>query len=689
MKAWRLAHILVIATGLFFGYGAQVYAATPDLTASSVTPSATTAGVATTLVATITNSGSAATGSSFPVLFEINATNNPASFAAIAVKIAVTNAALAASGAHNTINATYATSSAGTYYVRACANTDTGNNNAIAESNTTNNCGAWVAVTVSAAPTSYSYSSSSGSTFTMVNGISISMNSSYSSVYNGQVVAITWSGTGATTCTGTNFSTGSGSPVSGTVNLTPSVSTTYTTTCAKTGGSASTYLTVNVYPMPPVVTLTASPPVVGGGGSSTLTWASTNSVSCSNTFNSSTAVSGSAAVTPTGSQTYTVTCFNSSGDSTLSNVTVVAGPPAAPTGLSGSSSADGLTSSLSWSGPGATSYAVMMSPFATCPIGWTANGSGGCTTTSVGASIAGIATASCTGYTWSVIAINGSGNSPSTASSFISACPVDLTAGNVTYSTVSINNPATFSAVVSNSGVAATAGSFPVLFEINPGSIPGSFAAIATNVQTSITSSLGAGGNTTASVSYTPTATGTYYVRACANTDSTNSNTLAESNYTNNCSASWTSVSVCSLNAGTVCTTPANDCGIHNAGTYQCDGSCYNAAVGTINTAVAPPDTICDPAIQTLITSPSRVKSGGSGTVTWSASFVTRCTLSGYGISSPQPVSSDNNGNISTQNFSTPALVGKADYTLNCAGNGGKNTSQTTTIGVFPIYREY
>lgn len=57
----------------------------------------------------------------------------------------------------------------------------------------------------------------------------------------GAPVTLTWSSSGATSCTGTNFSV---SGTSGTRSVTPSVTTTYTVTCTGTGGSGSDSETV-------------------------------------------------------------------------------------------------------------------------------------------------------------------------------------------------------------------------------------------------------------------------------------------------------------------------------------------------------------------------------------------------------------------------------------------------------------
>ncbi len=135
-----------------------------------------------------------------------------------------------------------------------------------------------------------------------------------STISQGSSSALTWSSTNATSCTGSNFSTGGAT--SGTVSVSPSTSTTYSVTCTGAGGtSAPSSRTVTVVanpPAAPTATLTASPTNPAGGQSVTLTWSSTNAISCTSTqFDTQGATSGSVVVTPSGSTTYNITCSGS------------------------------------------------------------------------------------------------------------------------------------------------------------------------------------------------------------------------------------------------------------------------------------------------------------------------------------------------------------------------------------------
>jgi outer membrane protein OmpA-like peptidoglycan-associated protein len=82
-------------------------------------------------------------------------------------------------------------------------------------------------------------------------------------------------------------------------------------------------------PVAPTATLTASPASVVAGGSSTLAWRSTNAMSCSAPWASSSASTGSQSVSPASTTTYTVNCAGNGGTATAS-ATVSVTEPAPP-----------------------------------------------------------------------------------------------------------------------------------------------------------------------------------------------------------------------------------------------------------------------------------------------------------------------------------------------------------------------
>lgn len=86
---------------------------------------------------------------------------------------------------------------------------------------------------------------------------------------------LTWSSSGATSCTGTGFSTGAGSPTAGTASVTPSATTTYTVTCSNAASTASSSITVNYVPdLPPSNPAISGPNNLTQGQSYTYTFGS-------------------------------------------------------------------------------------------------------------------------------------------------------------------------------------------------------------------------------------------------------------------------------------------------------------------------------------------------------------------------------------------------------------------------------
>ena len=247
----------------------------------------------------------------------------------------------------------------------------------------------------------------------------------------------------------------------------------------------------------------------------------------------------------------------------------------------------------------------------------------------------------------------------------VSAQP-DLQAGDVGAVSATVGVPVTLSAPITNAGTGDTGGTFPDLFEINPNTQPASFASIpATGLVTYTSGALAAGANNTASISYTFPTVGTYYVRACAGMNTGGAITVAtDSNVNNNCSPHWTVVSVaavapvCAANAGLTCT-PANVCGKYNIGQIGCDGATCSVS--------APPDSDCVPMMY-LLASPQRVASGKTTTLSWSAQYVTSCTLTGPGGVVYATNTLPKIGDMATSSVPSAVVSGAQTYKLTCDG---------------------
>jgi hypothetical protein len=135
----------------------------------------------------------------------------------------------------------------------------------------------------------------------------------------GQTSTLTWDTTDATSVTIDN---GVGSqPVTGSVVVQPTLTTTYTLTATGPGGTATSQATVTVTNRP-IISFVIFPTDIVAGSSATLFWSVSNSRSVSIDNGVGTVPeSGSIAVFPTTTTTYTMTAVGAAGDS-FAEVTV-------------------------------------------------------------------------------------------------------------------------------------------------------------------------------------------------------------------------------------------------------------------------------------------------------------------------------------------------------------------------------
>ncbi|PIT91314.1 hypothetical protein COU17_00785 [Candidatus Kaiserbacteria bacterium CG10_big_fil_rev_8_21_14_0_10_49_17] len=134
-------------------------------------------------------------------------------------------------------------------------------------------------------------------------------NCSPDAINEGAAITCSWQCDSSTSSAGVNFSTGGAT--SGSVNLTPNTSTTYTVQCSN-GGQASESVTV----LNPDLSITATPVQVRFGDTSTIVWEATEVNSCSVTGPNFSA-SGTSGSQGTGSvtqeSTYTLSCSTDGG----------------------------------------------------------------------------------------------------------------------------------------------------------------------------------------------------------------------------------------------------------------------------------------------------------------------------------------------------------------------------------------
>ena len=189
------------------------------------------------------------------------------------------------------------------------------------------------------------------------------LTASPTTVLTGGQSTLTWSSSGTTHCTGGGFSTGSGSPPSGSKVVSPSApSTTYSLFCDNGAPQQDVTVTVDENPH---VTLTATPTSILTGGSSKLTWTSTNATSCTGDGFSTGAPGPLQLNNPTTGVTinnittttiYSITCRKTGYPDAVSTATVNVFPSATVTlTATPSSIALGDTAKLTWDSIGMTS----------------------------------------------------------------------------------------------------------------------------------------------------------------------------------------------------------------------------------------------------------------------------------------------------------------------------------------------
>ena len=220
-------------------------AAAADLTVTSgATPTTTTAGTAVKFSATVKNIGNASTGSSFPVLYQKATDGNGTSASNIGTQASAP--ALAAGASETSTMDTGVSLTAGTWYVRACANTTNNVTFSSVEPSTAtgNNCGAWTAVTVNPAPAAPTVTAT-------VNG------ASSASITTAQTFDLKMTSTNAASCTWSRTGSYSGNwtnqPVpapntsydSGALTW-PAGNATWTFTCTNSTGSKSGAASVTI-----------------------------------------------------------------------------------------------------------------------------------------------------------------------------------------------------------------------------------------------------------------------------------------------------------------------------------------------------------------------------------------------------------------------------------------------------------
>ena len=687
-------------TGLFGNYTAKVRAcnasgcgsptslvpfsciatARPDLTAGTVSPTTAVAGTATTFSATISNAN-VATGASFTNLFQRATDANGTG----ATDIGTDTSPTLGAGETDTARLNYTPTTAGTFYMRVCADkSSAASTGTITESNETNNCGPWTAVVVSTTPSPVSGTCSVSPTSIVSGG-----SATWSAVPSGGTGTYTYSWTGTDSLTGT------------TQNVTKTYSTAGTKTASVTitsGGVSSTIacsnnLTVTDTTARPDLTTSAVLPTSAPVNTTTTFWATvTNGGSAStgasftNLFQRDNDSDHTSGVTDIGTDTspslaalgtdattfsYTFTstgtfymrvCADkssaaSTGTITESNETNNCGPWTAITVGTTSQDPlgyfDGASCSIlyGWAydpKASATSISVHLYDGSTFI--------GGRTTDELRADVNnaygitgdhGISMATPArfkdgaAHTLHVYAINTNGTGPNpelqNSPKAITCTPPsqpDLTAGNVQPRTAYVGEDTNLTAVITNTGTATPAGliftdGFQIDTDTNHDSGNEVYGTDPNNPP------LNPDGTYMAHYIYRFPAAGAYFVRACADKRNQNDTNglVAESDEGNNCSHAWVQVTVVD----------------------------------------SPPPPPTSPTA-TLSTNPSTVDSGEACSLFWSSTNATSCT--GVGFSTGGAIANPPGG------VSTGALTITTNYQMTCTGAGGTSAPAVATCTV-------
>jgi hypothetical protein len=218
-------------------------------------------------------------------------------------------------------------------------------------------------------------------------------------IISGQSATLNWTCTQADTC---SIDPGIGQvQSSGTLQVSPSATTTYTLTAKNIAGSATANATVTVY-IPPTATISADPQIIVAGQSATLSWNSTNADSVTiDPGIGPVPAGGSMAVSPAQTTTYTMTATGPGGTATANTTVTVTYPvPTVTIKAAPDTITSGQSLTLTWSSTNATgcdiepgigavgpSGSQMVSPTQDTVYVITATGPGGSATASAGVTV--------------------------------------------------------------------------------------------------------------------------------------------------------------------------------------------------------------------------------------------------------------------------------------------------------------
>lgn len=587
----------------------------------------------------------------------------------------------------------------------------------------------------------------------------VSLTATPSTVASGESSTLTWSSSGASYCTGSNF-TVPGSATSGSISTGPqTASTNYYITCYKPSGlsaSALALVTVTAAPPPPPAgavsgTCSASPSSVyilqgttwtaypsGGDGTYTYRWGGGVTglqKSVVKSYGAPGSYGANVTITSSGVSSGVITCSNTVTVSYYPGVELNAwgiAPTKAtstvPVTLSTTVYNDGNTATnRSYS----TLFQVSNTSTGASPtdigtyVRTAAHGSGSSYKATLSYAfpdartyyVRACADKSSAADTGVITEYNENNNCTAWASVVVDGPKPDLTAGATSVSATPTEDvPTTFSAQASNISTSVAAGSFPLLFEIQRQGRRNDWESYRLVNSAYIAGLAPRATSTAITASHTFIDAGTFQVRACANYDTAWTAILGETNYDNNCGPWSASFSVAA--AGFACTVDNTDVPVGGRATYTAsnsgedsftwtgsdgwsrtdDRSVYRnyatagsygmqvqEARGARRTAVCPivdVGVVCTNPTASISATPDRVRAGESTTISWSASGVASCTISGPGLNQTVAAASC----VLPSGSANVAISGQSVYTITCDGT---SATKQVVVNLLPRVEEF
>jgi len=186
----------------------------------------------------------------------------------------------------------------------------------------------------------------------------VSLSVSQPTITEGQTTTLSWSSTGASNV---SIDQGIGNvTATGTLEVSPAVTTVYTILAASPFGTSQQSVTVTINNLP-MVSIAATPGTISPGESTDISWTSVNAdtVSVDPEIGTVAAnVQGSQSVTPTITTTYTITADNTYGTRTQSVTVFVNVLPTVSISASPSTIDEGTSTTLSWSSTNADTVSI-------------------------------------------------------------------------------------------------------------------------------------------------------------------------------------------------------------------------------------------------------------------------------------------------------------------------------------------